>query len=172
MWKAGFTGSCAHAAWKDWLLVLACMWWFCCNCCCQNLYVIYCLVLFIFTANADLTYDHLGRGLMWSYPVPPRISQMCMTSKHHMYRCTTTWSARTRNCIPFSLTFSTPSHTYTLCSGSQISKHGPCPCILFIYKSLSELIQVWWRSSVTADGTASMGKSHAGVLKCIALLNL
>lgn len=57
-----------------------------------------------FTANVDLTYDHLGRGLMWSYLVRPRISQMCMTSKQHMYRCTTTWSARTRNCIPFSRT--------------------------------------------------------------------
>lgn len=70
---------------------------------------------FLSAANVDLMCVHLGQGLMWSYPVLLRISQMCMTSKRHMNRCTTTWSARTRNCIPFPHTTShTSLHSHIL----------------------------------------------------------
>lgn len=58
------------------------------------------LLFFSSAANAVLTFAHLGPGPTWSSLVLPRISQMCTTSKQHMYRCTMTWSARTRNCIP------------------------------------------------------------------------
>lgn len=73
---------------------------------------------FFSAANVDLMCVHLGQGLMWSYPVLPRISQMCMTSKRHMNRCTTTWSARTRN-----YTHKTASCTcWTATSGSNQSQ--------------------------------------------------
>lgn len=62
--------------------------------------VFFCFLLVFSAANAVLTCAHLGPGPTWSSLVLPRISQMCTTSKQHMYRCTMTWSARTRNCIP------------------------------------------------------------------------
>lgn len=65
-------------------------------------------------ANVDLMCVHLGQGLTSNYPVLLRISQMFMTSKQHMNRCTTTWSARTRNCIPSSLPFSSHTCAYKL----------------------------------------------------------
>lgn len=101
----------------DWLIANG----FCASCWFQIYYVISLCFVFCFfshfTANVDLMCGLLGQGLMWSFLVPHRISQMCMTSKQHTNRCTTTWSARTRNCIPcfpfhFPLTHNT--HTYML----------------------------------------------------------
>lgn len=57
------------------------------------------------------------------------------------------------------------THMHILYTGSQISKHGPCPCIFFSYDSLSAIMQSRWHLNGTADGIASMGKSHVGILK-------
>lgn len=110
---------------------------------------------------------HLGRGLTWSYPVLPRISQMCMTSKRHMYRCTTTWSARTRNCIPFSLTLSTHKHTYGILESDKYT--WPMSMYPVLDIDLFRSSCRWWCLNSTADGTAPMGKWHAEIFEYVKL---
>lgn len=103
--------------------------------------VLFCLFFFS-AANVVLTFGHLGLGPTSSSLVLPRISQMCTTSKQHMYRCTMTWSARTRNCIPLHthLFAHIPAHG-TL--GDQISTHGSQHCVLFRNVLWLEILRAW-----------------------------
>lgn len=89
------------------------------------------LFLSVSTVSVALTYALLGQDPMWSYLGQHWTSPMCMTSKLLMNRCTTTWSARTRSCIPCTLAF-----THTLNTALSL------PCFL---SSVSYSLNIHWK---------------------------
>lgn len=109
------------------LYFLHCMYWSESN----HNFPFHSLFLSVSTVSVALTYALLGQDPMWSYLGQHRTSPMCMTSKLLMNRCTTTWSARTRSCIPCTLAF-----THTLNTALSL------PCFL---SSVSYSLNIHWK---------------------------